>query len=110
MPRLSFSLRDVFWLTLVVGMGVGWWVRSMNDLALIRLLESDLKSTKADVQKLRKGSQEVAGMFNSMQDQSERIHEAISARGYRLVVNGGSVTLERMKPIELLTNENVLPD
>jgi hypothetical protein len=26
MPRLSFSLRDVFWLTMVVGMGVGWWV------------------------------------------------------------------------------------
>jgi hypothetical protein len=23
-----FSLRDVFWLTLVVGMGVGWWVNS----------------------------------------------------------------------------------
>lgn len=26
MPRLSFSLRDVFWLTLVVGMGVAWAV------------------------------------------------------------------------------------
>jgi hypothetical protein len=26
MPRLSFSIRDVFWLTLVVGLGVGWWV------------------------------------------------------------------------------------
>jgi hypothetical protein len=21
-----FTLRDVFWLTLVVGMGVGWWL------------------------------------------------------------------------------------
>jgi hypothetical protein len=26
MPRLSFTLRDVFWLTLVMGMGVGWSV------------------------------------------------------------------------------------
>jgi hypothetical protein len=26
MPRLSFTLRDVFWLTLVVGMGIGWWM------------------------------------------------------------------------------------
>ena len=26
MPRLSFSLRDVFWLTLIVGMGCAWWV------------------------------------------------------------------------------------
>jgi hypothetical protein len=26
MPRLSFTLRDVFWLTLVVAMGAGWWV------------------------------------------------------------------------------------
>jgi hypothetical protein len=25
MTRLSFSLRDVFWLTLVVAMGLGWW-------------------------------------------------------------------------------------
>lgn len=24
MPRLSFTLRDVFWLTLVVGMGCAW--------------------------------------------------------------------------------------
>jgi hypothetical protein len=26
MPRLSFTLRDVFWLTLVVALGVGWWM------------------------------------------------------------------------------------
>lgn len=26
MPRLTFTLRDVFWLTLLVAMGVGWWV------------------------------------------------------------------------------------
>lgn len=30
MPRLSFSLREVFWLTLVVGLGVGWWVQSQH--------------------------------------------------------------------------------
>jgi hypothetical protein len=26
MPRLSFTLRDVFWLTLVVGLAIGWCV------------------------------------------------------------------------------------
>jgi hypothetical protein len=25
MPGLSFTLRDLFWLMLVVGLGVGWW-------------------------------------------------------------------------------------
>ena len=25
MPRLRFSIRDLLWLTLVVGMAVGWW-------------------------------------------------------------------------------------
>jgi hypothetical protein len=30
MPRLSFTLRDVFWLTLVMGMGVGWWIDHTN--------------------------------------------------------------------------------
>jgi hypothetical protein len=36
MPRLSFTLRDVFWLTLVVGMGVGWCVDRSH---LVSLLE-----------------------------------------------------------------------
>jgi hypothetical protein len=30
MPRISFSIRDVFWLTLVVGMGVAWWLHCLN--------------------------------------------------------------------------------
>jgi hypothetical protein len=30
MPRPSFTLRDVFWLTLVVGLGVGWWARERS--------------------------------------------------------------------------------
>jgi hypothetical protein len=37
MHRLSFTLRDVFWLTLVVGMGVGWWVRERQTAATIQL-------------------------------------------------------------------------
>jgi hypothetical protein len=36
MPRLSFTLRDVFWLTLVVGTGVGWWVRERQAKAQLR--------------------------------------------------------------------------
>jgi hypothetical protein len=53
MPRLSFTLRDVFWLTLVVGMGVGWWVQARNrrlkdsnSAAEIQRLSSDLRDAR----------------------------------------------------------------
>jgi hypothetical protein len=36
MPRLSFTLRDVFWLTLVVGMGMGWWVDHQHWSAVVQ--------------------------------------------------------------------------
>jgi hypothetical protein len=29
-----FTLRDLFWLTLVVGLGVGWWMRDAQLLAV----------------------------------------------------------------------------
>lgn len=35
MPRLSFSIRDVFWLTLVVAMGVGWLIHARQSSAKI---------------------------------------------------------------------------
>jgi hypothetical protein len=28
MPRLAFTLRDVFWLTLVVGLAVAWYLQN----------------------------------------------------------------------------------
>jgi hypothetical protein len=45
MPRVSFTLRDLFWLTLLVGMGVGWWVdhnRQRSDReAIVDAITSD---------------------------------------------------------------------
>jgi hypothetical protein len=29
-PRLSFSLRDVFWLTLVIGLGCAWGIARID--------------------------------------------------------------------------------
>jgi hypothetical protein len=47
MPRLSFTLRDVLWLTLVVGMGVAWWAdRSRERRNRLELLD-DLESQRA---------------------------------------------------------------
>ena len=37
MPR--FSLRDLFWLTLVVAMGVGWWVSDRDRVQQIEVTE-----------------------------------------------------------------------
>jgi hypothetical protein len=39
MPRLSFTVRDVFWLTLVVGMGAGWWMREREMSASSRKVQ-----------------------------------------------------------------------
>jgi hypothetical protein len=36
MPRLSFTLRDVFWLTLVVGLTLGWWVHVRSFRTAVR--------------------------------------------------------------------------
>lgn len=47
MLRLSFTLRDVFWLTLVVGMGVGWWV-DRGQLVPYRDREQDMQETLRD--------------------------------------------------------------
>jgi hypothetical protein len=48
MPRLSFSLRDVFWLTLVVAMGVAWWVHERQQAVDLRrrIAESERKDLK----------------------------------------------------------------
>ena len=31
-----FTIRDVLWLTVVVGMGVGWWIQVAKDRAVTR--------------------------------------------------------------------------
>jgi hypothetical protein len=76
MPRLSFSLRDVFWLTLVVAMGVGWWVEhrsqesdkaSMaNAVEFAGAIESALKREGITVvDNLRPGKHRTAILSNS---------------------------------------------
>ena len=45
MPRLSlfrFTLRDLFWLTLVVALGLGWWVH-------VRQIRAELARTQSDL-------------------------------------------------------------
>jgi hypothetical protein len=33
---LRFTIRDVLWLTALVGMGVGWWIHAGRNKAVIR--------------------------------------------------------------------------
>jgi hypothetical protein len=42
-----FSIRDLLWLTLVVAMGLGWWVDRQRVLTEFRQLSSDLDRAKA---------------------------------------------------------------
>jgi hypothetical protein len=39
--RLRFSIRDLFWLTLVAGMGLAWWVSNQRLLVRSQQLEAE---------------------------------------------------------------------
>ena len=39
---LRFTLRDMFWATLVAALGLGWWVHA-------RQMEAELASTQSDL-------------------------------------------------------------
>jgi hypothetical protein len=67
MPRLSFSLRDVFWLTLVVGMGVGWWVDRSNRAGENLLLRLERNAARDSVTALQ------ALIARDQQDGSRRL-------------------------------------
>ena len=49
-----FSLRDLFWLTLVVGMGCAWWLQSWHDAQIreaYRHRETQMLMTIQDAEK-----------------------------------------------------------
>jgi hypothetical protein len=77
MLRLSFTLRDVFWLTLVVGMGVGWWAQARNH----HLKES---ITAAEIQRLSSDLHEARLMKNGLHAELLRV---TGARGYGYRLN-----------------------
>jgi hypothetical protein len=77
---LRFSIRDLFWLTLVVGMGIGWWqfaveFNSLRDeeRQLVSLYEQRSVLTD-DVDRLRSPHQYFPESHNI-----DRIREAIEA-------------------------------
>ena len=41
-PFLRFTLRDLFWATLVVAMGLGWWLHARRMQSELASVESDL--------------------------------------------------------------------
>jgi hypothetical protein len=50
MLRCSFTLRDLFWLALVVGVSVGWWMdrrRSSDGLESMRIKWEDERANVA---------------------------------------------------------------
>ena len=42
MPRFRFSIRDLLWLTLVVAVGLGWFVREQGWLAREQQLQAQV--------------------------------------------------------------------
>jgi hypothetical protein len=50
--KLHFTIRDLLWLTLVVAMGVGWWLREQQ-LRSTLLMEVDRLGDEANTAKER---------------------------------------------------------
>ena len=61
MPRLSFTLRDVFWLTLVVGMSVGWWMEGRRGASI----QSELNDLRPKHEKLRRDARIMLDALNA---------------------------------------------
>jgi len=57
--RLRFSLRDMFWLTVVVALAVGWWVDRSRLHALWTSAELDYSNSDQQVIDLTEYIQEV---------------------------------------------------
>ena len=57
---MTFSIRDLFWLTVVVALVAGWWVhrRTMNDE--FRRMESENESLRDELQEERFPKMEAA--------------------------------------------------
>jgi hypothetical protein len=51
MPR--FSIRDLFWLTLVAGVGVGWWVDQRSVRERLVQKEEELEDLRVITRKLQ---------------------------------------------------------
>jgi len=46
---MRFTIRDVLWLTVVVALGVGWWVNTRRTAHEITVLRSDNVAKSADL-------------------------------------------------------------
>ena len=69
-----FTIRDVLWLTVMVALGVGWWLeraRSQGQARRIASLEGEV--------------QQVGVVIKTLYDDLERIEKALPAYGAGLV-------------------------
>jgi len=74
LPMFRFTIRDVLWLTVVVGLGVGWFVDSSAREA------------------------EQARIWREAMEAREEMQKAADARGYRFVGGSGGLTLQPKNP------------
>src|SRR5262245_4666766 len=76
----SFSVRDLFWLTVVVGFGLGWFIHFKQSSAHVdRLLkekaDEQTRRALAEIERdsLRQSTQRINNLFNLLKRQYEHI-------------------------------------
>ncbi len=86
---MTFSIRDLFWLTVVVALAVAWWLdrsssrKELQRVQLLLALEEDTNKLLESVAKSHADAARVQADRAAFMDDLKRAHEATRDRDYR---------------------------
>src|SRR4029077_6936791 len=63
---MRFSIRDLLWLTLVVAIGLGWWVQQRKHQSEVRLLTTQVEWATERMQTWRAGAGVLSDLLRRM--------------------------------------------
>lgn len=79
--KLKFTLRDLFWLVLVVAMAIGWWVERAHDRRRLMQADKSLSQWRLKNNCLRKATEDISG--KEVADRILKEHERIMDSFYQ---------------------------
>jgi hypothetical protein len=89
-----FSLRELFWLVLVCGLAVGWWVRSTQ----LNAAKAELEATRAELVKAQSENRKLLPAAKLVLDQLHTINKnGASASADILEIDGCRVEVSATK-------------
>src|SRR5262245_42186175 len=95
-----FTIRDVLWLMVVVGMGAGWWADRWRQLAKMQVLE-DIAGLEVVELFPRTLDGRVAAFRNQIalqRVQIDGLKRELTKRGHHVEIDGSNVYVDRLDP------------